>query len=185
MNDTYYAVLGLEKCSSIQEIKAAYRTLAMQWHPDRNKSPDAQQTFIRIQIAYDFLKDAERRREYDVHLRQNVASAAYRPENVGSSWQESMKNRAENYASMPYEKFASILSKEIKLHVSYIPNILAMLITGMFATMPFWVGINEFLSLGTTAIVFMGIFCGLFLWLTIRLYKVMMYDYGIDRKNIR
>lgn len=197
MDDNYYAALGLPDFSNIKEIRSAYRKLAMQWHPDRNQDAGAQQKFIRIQLAYDFLKDAERRRDFDEYLKQGIqgqpkqqtstssSRQGYRPENVEAGWQEQMKSRAEKYANMPYEEFLSTLSKEIKLHVSYIPNILAMLVTGSFATIPLWIGLQEFLSIGFAAIVFLGIFCGLFVWLTVRLFKVMMSDYEIDRKKVR
>lgn len=196
MDDNYYAALGLPELSTIQEIKSAYRRSAMQWHPDRNKTAGAQQKFIQIQMAYDFLKDAERRRDYDAYLRQSSEGESiqqdqantrpdYQARTTESVWQESMKRQAESYANMPYEDFVSTLSKEIKLHVSYLPNILAILITGMFATMPLWIGLNEFLSIGFGAIVFLVIFSGLFLWLTIRLVKVLVSDYQVDRKSVR
>ncbi|KAK7093775.1 dnaJ homolog subfamily C member 16-like [Littorina saxatilis] len=60
-----YAVLNVEKSASTQEIKAAYKRLARQWHPDKNKSPDATDHFTKINEAYETLGDAERRRDYD------------------------------------------------------------------------------------------------------------------------
>jgi curved DNA-binding protein CbpA len=51
----HYAILGLEKGASKEKIKATYRRLAMQWHPDKNSSPGAKQKFIEITEAYDEL----------------------------------------------------------------------------------------------------------------------------------
>lgn len=51
----YYAVLGLPKSASKADIRNAYRRLAMQWHPDKNPTPEAQQKFIAITEAYDAL----------------------------------------------------------------------------------------------------------------------------------
>lgn len=51
----YYSILGLQRGASKDEIKKAYRRLAMQWHPDKNPSPEARQKFILITEAYDGL----------------------------------------------------------------------------------------------------------------------------------
>ncbi|MCQ3907990.1 MAG: DnaJ domain-containing protein, partial [Mycoplasmoidaceae bacterium] len=48
----YYEVLGLSKDASEQDIKRAFRRLAMQYHPDRNKAPDAEEKFKEINEAY-------------------------------------------------------------------------------------------------------------------------------------
>lgn len=61
----YYEVLGVERTTSVDQIKDAYRKLAMQYHPDRNKSPDAEEKFKEISEAYAVLSDPEKRRQYD------------------------------------------------------------------------------------------------------------------------
>jgi molecular chaperone DnaJ len=62
----YYEVLGVSKTTSKEEIKDAYRKLAMQHHPDRNKAPDAEEKFKEISEAYAVLSDDEKRGQYDV-----------------------------------------------------------------------------------------------------------------------
>jgi molecular chaperone DnaJ len=62
----YYEVLGVSKNASKDEIKDAYRKLAMQYHPDRNKAPDAEEKFKEISEAYAVLSDDEKRQQYDV-----------------------------------------------------------------------------------------------------------------------
>jgi molecular chaperone DnaJ len=62
----YYEVLGISKSASKDEIKDAYRKLAMEYHPDRNKSPDAEEKFKEISEAYAVLSDDEKRRQYDM-----------------------------------------------------------------------------------------------------------------------
>lgn len=62
----YYAVLLVERSASADELKKAYRKLAMQYHPDRNPGDaKAEQKFKEINEAYDILKDEQKRAAYD------------------------------------------------------------------------------------------------------------------------
>ena len=63
----YYKTLGVGKQASAEEIKKAYRKLALKYHPDRNKGDQgAENTFKQISEAYAVLSDADKRREYDM-----------------------------------------------------------------------------------------------------------------------
>src|SRR3972149_2949393 len=61
----YYEILGVDKKASADDIKSSYRKLAMQFHPDRNKSPDAEEKFKEISEAYAVLSDQNKRQQYD------------------------------------------------------------------------------------------------------------------------
>lgn len=61
----YYDVLGVSKTASAAEIKSAYRKLALQWHPDRNKAADAETKFKEINEAYQVLGDPKKKATYD------------------------------------------------------------------------------------------------------------------------
>ncbi|KIX84629.1 DnaJ C-terminal domain-containing protein [Thermus filiformis] len=61
----YYAILGVPRTATQEEIKRAYKKLARQYHPDVNKSPDAEERFKEINEAYAVLSDPEKRRVYD------------------------------------------------------------------------------------------------------------------------
>ncbi|TYH84226.1 hypothetical protein ES332_D02G183500v1 [Gossypium tomentosum] len=70
---SYYNVLGVKVDASIQDIKRAYRKLAMQWHPDRwTRTPsllsEAKHKFQQIQEAYSVLSDQRKRTLYDAGL---------------------------------------------------------------------------------------------------------------------
>src|ERR1700688_4395392 len=62
----YYATLGVERSASAEELKKAYRKLAMQYHPDRNPGDaKSEAKFKELNEAYDVLKDEQKRAAYD------------------------------------------------------------------------------------------------------------------------
>lgn len=70
----YYATLGVPKSASSKEIKAAYRKLARQYHPDVNKEPGATEKFKEISAAYEVLSDDKKRAMYDQYGEAGVKS---------------------------------------------------------------------------------------------------------------
>ncbi|MDZ7697801.1 MAG: DnaJ domain-containing protein [Deltaproteobacteria bacterium] len=77
MQKDYYALLSVEKTATQQQIKAAYRKLAFQYHPDRNKdNPATAARMKEVNESYAVLSDPDKRREYDT-LRQQFGSSAY------------------------------------------------------------------------------------------------------------
>lgn len=70
----YYKILGVEKSTSADDIKKAYRKLAVKYHPDKNPGDKkAEEKFKEINEAYDVLSDPDKRKKYD---------------NLGSNWQQ-------------------------------------------------------------------------------------------------
>ncbi|WP_234554509.1 DnaJ C-terminal domain-containing protein [Thermus caliditerrae] len=63
----YYAILGVPRNATQEEIKRAYKRLARQYHPDVNKSPEAEERFKEINEAYAVLSDPEKRKLYDTY----------------------------------------------------------------------------------------------------------------------
>jgi len=67
MNKNYYDILWVSKTASEEEIKKAYRKLAMKYHPDKNKGDKAaEEKFKEINEAYQVLSDKEKRKQYDM-----------------------------------------------------------------------------------------------------------------------
>ncbi len=61
----YYDVLGVSSNDSEEEIRKAFRKKAMEYHPDRNRNPDAEEKFKEINEAYQVLTDSKKRTQYD------------------------------------------------------------------------------------------------------------------------
>ena len=76
--EDYYSLLGVPKTATREEIKKAYRDLALKYHPDRNKDASAEEKFKKINEAYAVLSDETKRRQYD----------AYGPEQFGRQYSE-------------------------------------------------------------------------------------------------
>lgn len=102
----YYSILGLPKGASKDAVKKAYRRLAMQYHPDKNPSPDAKQKFILLTEAYDGLMSGK---SFSSFVRTGKTSASSTPKTKSKE-----DVRREKMAAM-YEalqrKFASIRQK--------------------------------------------------------------------------
>lgn len=76
MAKDFYEVLGVSKNTAPDELKKAYRRLALQWHPDRNKDPQANERFKEINKAYEVLADPKKREMYDQYGEQAFTSQA-------------------------------------------------------------------------------------------------------------
>ncbi|HLD26439.1 MAG TPA: DnaJ C-terminal domain-containing protein [Patescibacteria group bacterium] len=61
----YYSILGVSRNAGADELKSAYRKLALKWHPDRNKTPEATEKFKTINQAYEVLSDTKKKSMYD------------------------------------------------------------------------------------------------------------------------
>ena len=62
----FYDILGVEKSATEDQIKKAYRKLALKVHPDKNKAPDAEGAFKKVGKAYGCLSDPQKRKQYDM-----------------------------------------------------------------------------------------------------------------------
>lgn len=75
----YYDVLGVQRNATAKEIQQAYRRLAKKYHPDVNKSKDAEERFKEIAEAYEVLRDPEKRKRYDTLGSSWKAGQDFRP----------------------------------------------------------------------------------------------------------
>lgn len=73
---TYYDILQLDHNASATDIKKAFRLLALKYHPDKNKSSESNQMFLKIVEAYEVLSDVNSRQKYDLTLKYSSVKAA-------------------------------------------------------------------------------------------------------------
>lgn len=78
MGKDYYGTLGLQRGASDEDIKRAYRKLALRYHPDKNKEPGAEERFKEVAEAYDVLSDPKKREVFDKYGEEGE-----RPRRVG------------------------------------------------------------------------------------------------------
>ena len=71
MVKNYYKILGVNKTASEDDIKKAYKKMALKFHPDKNKEPDAEEKFKEIAEAYEVLSDRGKKHKYDTSNRRN------------------------------------------------------------------------------------------------------------------
>ncbi|KAM7265487.1 hypothetical protein ACFE04_003170 [Oxalis oulophora] len=76
--DNYYEMLGIEKTSSVEDIRKAYRKLSLKVHPDKNNAPGAEEAFKLVSKAFQCLSNEDNRRTYDLHGSDEPARAATR-----------------------------------------------------------------------------------------------------------
>ena len=72
MGKDFYKILGLDKSASESDIKKAYRKLALKYHPDKNKSPGAEEKFKEVAEAYEILSDPKKKQVYDTYGEQGL-----------------------------------------------------------------------------------------------------------------
>ncbi len=83
MAEDYYKILGIEKSASAEDIKKAYRKLALKWHPDKNpNNKAAEDKFKKISEAYAVLSDSEKRKEYDTYGSADQFRQRYSQEDI-------------------------------------------------------------------------------------------------------
>ena len=143
MIPNHYKTLELEPTATKEEVKKAYRRLALQFHPDKNKSPDAHEKFIAINEAYLLIYDNEARIKYD-HEYQYYFGQKVRTESTNSQqhrheekreeakssnqkqresqfededlnqWTRNARQQAESFAKMSFDDFSNLILGIVK-----------------------------------------------------------------------
>lgn len=99
--DDYYQILGLSPSANQAQIKAAYRKLALQLHPDLNTSDDAKEKFIKVTEAYEILTNKTK-------ISSRILNYTYRRTDFKENYRRQTaraRERARKHARMQYEEF--------------------------------------------------------------------------------
>jgi len=109
MEKDYYKILGVSKNASEEEIKKAYKKLALKYHPDKNNEPNAAERFRHIAEAYEVLGDREKKTAFD----------KYKEDSVRDRSRRSRRKHDENFArnthfhpSDPFDLFKNFFSNQ-------------------------------------------------------------------------
>lgn len=129
MIEEYYKILGVNKNSTLQNLKRAYRNKAKLLHPDINKSPNAQEKFILLNEAYEYLQNVKSGKIYDQKAQTYTKSDARGKPN--SEWghveREKARARAQQHAHMQYEEFIKTKYYKATVVINLISNIIYFL----------------------------------------------------------
>ncbi len=106
----YYEILGVSQNATTEQIISAFRKLAKDFHPDRNKSPDASKRFIEIYEAYKVLSDYNKRKIYDQTIFTNNAESSNKDYDdfVNNAKQEGTTLSKQKYRKAMYKILSSI-----------------------------------------------------------------------------
>ena len=109
MGKDYYGVLGVQKSASDADIKKAYRKLALKYHPDKNKAPEAEEKFKEVAEAFEVLSDPEKRQVYDQFGEEGLKGGAG-PGGPGGS--ASFNGANFQFHGNPFATFSSFFGDE-------------------------------------------------------------------------
>lgn len=115
MGKDYYKILGVSKTASDDEIKKAYRKLALKYHPDKNKAAGAEEKFKEIAEAYEVLSDKQKRNIYDQvgeeGLKGGMGGAGARGFSQGQAGANG-QSFSFTFNSDPYDTFRQFFARE-------------------------------------------------------------------------
>ncbi len=135
----YYNILRVSREASKEDIKKAYRKLAIEVHPDKNKSSDAHERFVEINEAYLLLSDDEARAKYDNEFFSNLQyedlfNSSVKDvfvDNDLNDWSKKAKMQAERYAKMTFENFFNLVAGVAKETGFQFGNVIIYMISGI------------------------------------------------------
>lgn len=177
----YYKTLELYQNATIVDIKKAYRKLAFKYHPDYNKSENANSIFREITEAYEILKDFEKRKVYDDFL---LNKNSKQTEEKMDSWQRQAKEKATEYSEMNYDTFKTNIIKELTLVARHSGNFGCLIFIIFGFVISFYVLIKSLIEKDENMVGGMILNIVFYTILIIWLYPKFTQNYKDDRNNM-
>jgi curved DNA-binding protein CbpA len=181
MINDYYRVLKINRNASKNEIKKAFRKLALELHPDKNKHPNANQMFIELNEAYLILTDNEAKVKYDKEYdfwkagksKENSEEDVFNFNDIDlNKWAKNARYQGKEFSKMPFDEFAELV-KEIIIDLAVVGSkAYAFSFMSIFRIFSFFTILTGIVS-SQVLIVFIGIFFGLLSYLFSRFLKGM------------
>lgn len=188
----YYKILEVPFDADLTQIKKAYRKLALQYHPDRNKSAKATSLFIDIVESYEVLSDSKRKAEYDTYYKEYFFEESISEdfqdnyETQQETWSKHSHQKAREYSSMKYDDFEKRIIREVKLGVSYIPQFLIVAVCFFICFVNLFVIVPTMAENGHSDSIGL-ILSGVAFWMGIGIYAYYKVsgNYKTDREKIK
>ena len=163
----YYKILEIEFGADISSVKKAFRRLALRYHPDKNKAPDASTKFIEITEAYEVLNNDIKKNQYD-----NLYSSYFRTQGQKTENKEDIKTEK----TQEWTNYADRIIDELRLGISYTPNIIFILICGVGVVSSFYFMAEMSVIFGLMSLAMYGTACYF-------LYERARKDYIAERRH--
>jgi len=109
MGKDYYKILGVARGATDDEIKKAYRKMALKYHPDKNKATNAEDKFKEIAEAYDVLSDPNKREVFDKYGEEGLKRGGSGP---GASGPDGQQGFTYSFHGDPHETFRMFFGGE-------------------------------------------------------------------------
>jgi len=116
MGKNYYNTLGIERRSTDDEIKKAYRKLALKYHPDKNKQPGSEERFKEIAEAYEVLSDPNKRAAFDRYGQDDQHQSRTRSGGARRHSEDQFYRNAHFHPSDPFDLFRTFFQGHDPFH---------------------------------------------------------------------